>query len=276
MFDIVCSIVIYKSERIQLLSAIKSFLNTSLNVKLLLIDNSPTDTLKDVVIDERCEYFHNPGNPGYGTSHNVGVKRSAHLAKYYLVLNPDVYFRRCVIEELFFFMEKNSTVGLLMPKVLYPNGEVQYLAKLLPNPWYFISRRLIPFGRLSQWITEKYELRYTGYNTIMEAPYLSGCFMFFRSKVVAEINGFDENIFMHMEDLDISRRSLETGYKNVYYPNQFIYHDHIFKHMYSYSNLKMYLTSALYYFNKWGWFFDKDRCEINKRTILNWDKSTFE
>ena len=45
MYDIVCSIVIYKNERKMLLDAIRSFLDTDLKVKLMLIDNSPTDDL---------------------------------------------------------------------------------------------------------------------------------------------------------------------------------------------------------------------------------------
>jgi hypothetical protein len=36
-------------------------------------------------------------------------------------------------------------------------------------------------------------------------------------------------------------------------------------------NLKMYFNSAFYYFNKWGWFIDKKRKEINK-AILNQNK----
>ena len=73
-------------------------------------------------------------------------------------------------------MEKNPDVGLVMPKVLYPNGEIQYLCKLLPTPIDLFGRRFLNFGPFKNYIekrNENCELRFTGYNKIMEIPYLS-------------------------------------------------------------------------------------------------------
>lgn len=267
MYDVVCSLVIYKNERSQLLNAIHSFLNTSLKVKLILIDNSPTDLLKDLIYDDRCEYIHNPSNPGYGTSHNIGINNYINFSNYHLILNPDIYYDEGVVEELFDFMNKNIDVGLVMPKVLYPDGKIQYLAKLLPSPFTFFIRRFMPFKKIKRKISDTFELRFSDYNIIMEVPYLSGCFMFFRTNALKKVGGFDENIFMHMEDLDISRRTHEAGFKTIFYPFKFVYHDHIFKSFFTFGNLKMYFTSAFYYFNKWGWIFDSNRSKINKKII---------
>ena len=51
MFDVVCSLVIFKNKRSQLLDAINSFLNTELNIRLILIDNSPSNDLFDLIKD---------------------------------------------------------------------------------------------------------------------------------------------------------------------------------------------------------------------------------
>jgi GT2 family glycosyltransferase len=51
------------------------FLNTDLTVRLVPIDNSPTDDLKDVISDSRAEYIHNPSNPGYGSTHNIAIRQ---------------------------------------------------------------------------------------------------------------------------------------------------------------------------------------------------------
>lgn len=267
MYDIVCGLVIYKNERKQLLDAIESFLNTKLNIKLVLIDNSPFDNLKDIKIDGRVEYIHNPSNPGYGAAHNIAINKYSDKTKYHLILNPDIYFFEGVLEDIISFMDKNEMVGLLMPKVLYPDGEIQYLAKLIPSPFVFFARRFLPFALLKKKILNKFELRFSGYNLIMETPYLSGCFMVFSNKALKSIKGFDENIFMHMEDLDITRRCYDAGFKTVFYPNQLVYHDHIYKTFLTLNNLKMYFSSAFYYFNKWGWLIDKKRSRINKLTI---------
>lgn len=267
MYDIVCSLVIYNNNKFQVLEAIKSFLNTELNIKLFLIDNSPTDILKDLKIDKRVEYLHNPSNPGYGSSHNIAIKKYCDKTKFHLILNPDIYYDRGVVEGIIEFMNYNDAIGLVMPKILYPNGQIQHLAKLIPNPYIFFVRRFVPIPSLQKKISDKFELRFSGYNNIMEAPYLSGCFMLFRTEVLKEIGGFDENIFMHMEDLDICRRCNEKGFKTIFYPKQFVYHDHLFKSFMTFSNLKMYFKSAFYYFNKWGWIFDRRRDEININVI---------
>lgn len=269
MYDIVCSLVIYKNDRKQLLDAIESFINTYLKVRLVLIDNSPTDDLKDIISDSRAEYIHNPSNPGYGSTHNIAIRKYSDKTKYHLILNPDIYYSKGVIEDIIRFMDNDINIGLVMPKVLYPDGEIQYLAKLIPSPFVFFARRFLPYGNLKKQISEKFELRFSGYDTIMEVPYLSGCFMVFRTEALKKINGFDENIFMHMEDLDITRRCQDAGYKTMFYPNQVVYHDHLFKSFLTIANLKMYFTSAFYYFNKWGWFLDKKRSLINKQTIVN-------
>lgn len=269
MYDIVCSLVIYKNERKQLVDAIESFLNTSLKVRLVLIDNSPNNNLSNIKIDSRIEYIHNPSNPGYGSTHNIAIRKYLNQTKYHLVLNPDIYYPPGVLEEILNYMDRNENIGLLMPKILYPDGRTQYLAKLLPTPFVFFARRFLPIKNLKKKISEKFELRFSGYDTIMEAPYLSGCFMVFSIKALNKINGFDENIFMHMEDLDITRRCQEAGFKTIFYPNQVVYHDHLYKSFLTVANLKMYFTSAFYYFNKWGWFFDRKRSLINKQTIEN-------
>jgi len=267
MYDIVCSLVIYKNDRNQLLDAINSFLNTDLNVRLVLIDNSPTDELKDLISDSRAEYTHNPSNPGYGSTHNIAIRKYSDKTKYHLILNPDIYYTRGVLEDIICFMDADEKIGLVMPKVLYPDGQIQYLAKLIPSPFVFFARRFLPFANLKGKISDKFELRFSRYNTIMEVPYLSGCFMVFRTDVLAFINGFDENIFMHLEDLDITRRCNDAGFKSLFYPNQIVYHDHLFKSFMTFANLKMYFSSSYYYFNKWGWIFDKKRVLVNKETI---------
>lgn len=267
MYDIVCSLVIYKNDRKQLLDAINSFLNSDLNIRLILIDNSPSEDLKNIKVDDRVEYLHNPENPGYGTSHNIGIRQFSEVSKYHLILNPDIYYSSGVLEDIIAYMNNHEDVGLLMPKILYPDGSIQYLAKLIPSPFVFFARRFLPFKGLKKKISDKFELRFSGYNEIMEVPYLSGCFMVFRNDALKSINGFDENIFMHMEDLDITRRCQGAGFKTIFYPNQVVYHDHLYKSFMTVANLKMYFTSAFYYFNKWGWVFDRLRRDINTKTI---------
>jgi len=265
------SIVLYHDEKEKVKKTIRSFLNTNLAAKLYLIDNSSNDNLKELKnIYERIEYIFNNANLGYGKAHNIAIRKSIdENIKYHLVLNPDIYFEEGVLEELYDFMEKNPDVGLVMPKVLYPDGKIQYLCKLLPTPFDLFGRRFLNKGPLKKYIEKRneiYELRFTGYNKIMEVPYLSGCFMFIRTEMLKKVGLFDERFFMYLEDTDLSRRIHRVA-KTIYYPYVHIYHEH---QKGSYKNLKLlkiHIESAIKYFNKWGWFNDPERETINKKTL---------
>lgn len=266
MIDIVGSIVCYNSEPNQLKKAIDSFLNTENHVKLVLVDNSPTDELRNISNDSRVEYIFNPSNPGFGAAHNIAINKYNALSRYHLVLNPDVYFENGVLEKLFDYMNQNIEVGHVMPKVLYPDGRIQYLCKLLPSPMDLIFRRFIPFKAIKKKNNELYELRFTEYRKIMEVPYLSGCFMFLRSEVINVIGGFDERYFMYPEDVDLTRR-INEKFKTIFYPNVHIYHEYGKGSYRSIRLLWIHITSMIKYFNKWGWIMDEKRERTNKRIL---------
>lgn len=268
--DISASIVLYKNEKTLLKKAINSFLNTNLEVRLYLLDNSPNDSLRSLEkLDSRITYIFNKGNLGYGSAHNIAIRDSIEEdIPYHLVLNPDIYFEEGVIEELFEYMNKNSDIGNIMPKVLYPDDKFQPLCKLLPTPTIWLGRFIathiyLPFFDK---LNNQFEMKFANFDEIMEVPYLSGCFMFLRTEALKKSGLFDENIFLHTEDTDLSRRIFEVA-KNIYYPNVFIYHEHNKEAYRSKKVLLMQIKSIIYYFNKWGWFFDKKREIINKEII---------
>ncbi|WP_202923420.1 glycosyltransferase [Pontibacter pudoricolor] len=146
-YSITASIVAYNNNRQVLLEAITSFLNTTLPVQLYLVDNSPTDVLRLLCVDERLVYIFNNKNIGFGAGHNIAMREALNKAPYHLVLNPDVYFEPGNLEKIYEFMNQHTDVGLLMPKILYPDGELQYLCKLLPTPLQFFERRFMKWNK---------------------------------------------------------------------------------------------------------------------------------
>jgi hypothetical protein len=265
MRQINASIVLYHNKKEQVLRAIRSVLNTDLNVRLYLVDNSSNDVLKELAqLDSRITYIFNNANLGYGKAHNIAIRISIEdHVPYHLVLNPDVYFERGVLEELYAYMEHNKDIGNIMPQVRYPDGEIQYLCKLLPTPVDLIFRRFMPFKKWQEKRNEKYELRWTGYDKIMNVPYLSGCFMFLRTNVLQDIGMFDEQYFMYPEDLDLTRR-IYNRYRNIFYPKVTIIHEHEKASFKNFKMMKIHILNMIKYFNKWGWIFDKEREKVNK------------
>ncbi|WP_228412530.1 MULTISPECIES: glycosyltransferase family 2 protein [unclassified Chryseobacterium] len=249
-------IVLYQNNKEILKKAIDSFLSTELDIMLYLVDNSPTDALKSLVGDQRIEYIFNNANLGFGKAHNIGIERSlAHNADYHLVLNPDIYFEKTEIPKMISFMEENEKVGHLMPKIKYPDNSIQYLCKRNPTPFDLFARRFMPKGiqKLFKGRMDKYEYRDHNYNEIMyDVPYFSGCFMLFRNSILKKVGGFDERIFMYIEDADITRRFLQVS-NTVYFPEAEVYH-HYGKGSYKNFKLMLYnLHGAYIYFKKWGW-----------------------
>jgi len=265
------SLVLYNNDIKYILNVIKNVIASSFVNKFYLIDNS-NDTKFSLLAkyDKRIEYIFNNANLGYGKAHNIAIRKSIEQnIEYHLVLNPDIYFVPNIIEKLIKFMNKNRDVGLIMPKVIYPDGQMQYLCKLLPTPFDLLGRRFFSNTPLKKYIDKRnniYELRFSGYNKIMNIPYLSGCFMFFRTEALKDVGLFDERFFMYPEDIDITRR-IHRKYKTIYYPEVSIIHDHAAE---SYKNLKMlkiHMINICKYFNKWGWFFDKERKQINNEVL---------
>jgi GT2 family glycosyltransferase len=258
-YDVVGSIVAYKSDPTELEQAIRSFMNTPLRVKMLVVDNSPSQALGPMCRDLGSEYLFTSGNCGFGAGHNIALKQPS-VSQYHLVLNPDVRFEPNVLVELVDFLALNESVGLVMPRVQYPDGSAQNLCKRLPDPLDMLSRRTFP-RTLKRWCHTRmslFELSDFNTNMVLSVPYLSGCFMLLRKKCLLECGLFDERFFLYFEDVDLTRR-IHERYETVYYPYAKITHRH---DRGSYKSLRLLfygIQSAVRYFNKWGWVWDEQR-----------------
>ncbi|MFO0450561.1 MAG: glycosyltransferase family 2 protein [Pseudomonadota bacterium] len=266
------SIVAYKNDPKILAQTIQSYLLAAPNSKLYIIDNSPSSELQNLLADPRIDYIHNSKNVGFGAAHNFCIKQILNSSKYHLVLNPDVYFEESVISKVVELMENDDAIGLVLPKVFYPDGRQQFQCKLLPSPTTMFVRWFLRFvPRLVEKINHNYEMRFSGYNTTMNVPFLGGCFMFLRVDVLKKVGLFDERFFLYTEDTDLSRR-IHRHYKTIFFPEVSIYH--YYSHR-QYKNLYftvLNIFSAIKYFNKWGWLNDKERESMNAMAIAQGSK----
>ncbi|MEP6513887.1 MAG: glycosyltransferase [Parafilimonas sp.] len=266
MHQLTCSIVLYKTNEDDLRQTLNSVLQTNLGIKLYLIDNSPFDELKKLCCDNSIEYIFNNNNLGFGKAHNISLQKIINNSKYHLILNPDIKFSKGVLEDIYHFMEAHQEVGQLMPKVYYEDGNIQTLCHLLPRPIDLIARRFFENNEWAKKLNDKYELKNFNYNECINIPNLSGCFMFLRAQALKKMGVFDERFFMYMEDVDLTRR-IHRFYKTLFYPFAAITHGYE-KESYSNSRLlKHHIISAVKYFNKWGWLFDKERDRINDNIL---------
>lgn len=189
--------VTYKTETKELDSFIKSFVkynDLKSEANLIIVDNSPSEYqeirklvfnfYKDTVI-----YIQNPSNPGFGASNNRGFLYQD--ADYVLFINNDVEFTEPVFQKIIREMETDNSIGCIG---IHQTGGA---------PSFFV-KMTAPKGCQ----TKKFDERF---------HFISGAFMFFRSDVFKRIGMFDENIFMYLEEFDVSERILCAGYKTIYY-----------------------------------------------------------
>lgn len=261
------SIVIYNADLAELSKAIDSIFQTRLKIKLFLIDNSANDKLRIFEKDARIIYIHNPSNPGFGAAHNIAIMKSLELgSKFHFVVNPDVFFGEDVIKPMVEYMQSDSSIGMLMPQILNLDGSVQNLPKLLPSPYSVLMRKLKKPNKVYNNFINNYELRFVNKDRIYNAPILSGCFTLLNLDAIKEIGMYDDAFFMYFEDWDLSRR-MHQKYKTVYFPKVSVYHGYESGANKNSKLFKIFLNSASTYFNKWGWFFDRDRKKMNTKTL---------
>jgi len=245
------TIVLYKESKVDLSKTIDSFLSTPISKKLFLIDNSPTDVLKNEFKHLDVEYIFIGENIGFGAGHNRIIDRIKNLSTYHVILNPDVSFEPSVIPNLIKNIEKDKKLALISPKVLFPNGDHQFTSRRYPSFFELIIRNISFLKYIFPSIIKKGEYRDKDLSQPFYPEFLHGCFQLYKTACFIQLNGFDERYFLYMEDLDICKKIDVLGKKKMYYPNEEIVH--ILKKDSS-KNLKLFLIhlrSSIKYFKKW-------------------------
>jgi GT2 family glycosyltransferase len=271
--SIKASIVLYNTNHGQLRRIIDDLFSARPEIYLYLIDNSPKDELRGVADhNSRIEYIHNPSNPGFGAAHNVAIDKAiSNGGKFHFIVNPDTYFEGDVLTPMIQFMEKDRSIGMMMPEILNPDGSIQNLPKLLPNPFSIILRKIKSPQMVYERFINKYELRFVPRRQIYNVPILSGCFTLLNLDAIKEIGKYDDKYFMYFEDWDLSRR-MHVRYKTLYFPKVSVYHEYDSGANKSLKLFKIFLLSTLTYFNKWGWIIDPQRRQLNKQVLSQFNR----
>jgi len=208
-------------------------INSILNNKLIdslfeviVVDNDSTDDspnyLKKVFNKyKNVKIIKNSQNIGFGNANNIGFQESK--GDFLIFLNSDTLVSDTNFNDLLkqFTLEEN--IGFLSSLVLNSNNTIQSIGydrpglktdfKINALYWNFNFMKSI---RLSKY--RKVGLRKVGW--------VSGCFMICNKYDFLKLEGFDPNIFMYAEDLDICLRMEKIGKNNYVYDETSIYHLH--------------------------------------------------
>ena len=184
--------VLYNNPEYEIRQLVETLNNSSITIReLILIDNSKDRRLEEVIQSirspYRIRYLKSNRNIGFGRGVNIGISEAQ--TDLVLVINPDTKVERDCIEHL--------------AKVLLSKEEIA-LAEAMQVPYEH----------------PKF------YNPVTLQPvWASGCCFMVKRKAFLSVGGFDENIFLYAEDVDLSWRLKAKGYELKYVPRAKVWHD---------------------------------------------------
>jgi N-acetylglucosaminyl-diphospho-decaprenol L-rhamnosyltransferase len=208
-----CSVVIvsYKTGSV-LIDCLESVLaQTDVN-QLILVDNGNSRSMVQEInaladLDPRVEIITGHGNVGFSKGCNIGARRAR--GRYLLLLNPDSILGEDVLGEALDVFDEFPEAALITVRLENPDGSEQRGGRRnLMTPWtclveQFRLDRLAPnhphFKRLNLNENEPF-------TEITRVQCISGAFMLMPKTTFDDLEGMDEDYFLHVEDVDFCMR----------------------------------------------------------------------
>ncbi|MDR0972018.1 MAG: glycosyltransferase family 2 protein [Bacteroidales bacterium] len=197
-----------------------------ISYEIFVVDNASVDNSINMLKEKfpTINLIANRENVGFAKANNQAILLSQ--GEYILLLNPDTLVEEDTFTKCISFMEKTPDAGALGVKMIDGSGKYLKESKRgFPSP-------MVSFYKLSGLIklfphSKKYAQYYLGHlseDEINQVDVLAGAYMFIRKEVLDKIGLLDEDFFMYGEDIDLSYRITQSGYKNYYFPKARIIH----------------------------------------------------
>jgi len=213
--------------------------NLTLDFVESVIQQTPSNILYEIIIVDNCSKIEDYKqlkkllanhvnhvkivrsniNTGFGGGNMLGTQYAS--GNYLAYINNDILFTEDCLSSLKSFMETNPKVGVVTPQQLNRNKKPTSCFD------YFHGIRKELLGRWAVEITSKRIKREAKlYKDTVTADFIQGCFLFFDAQKFAEIGGFDTNLFLYYEEMDICYRLKQQGYTSCLYPKTSFIHLH--------------------------------------------------
>ncbi len=201
-----------------------------------------------------AKIIRNKSNLGFARANNLGLKSA--VGEYILFLNPDTEILKGSLEKMLEFLAINPDVGVLGPKLVYPDGSLQLSCRRFYTLRAILMRRVIFLSRLFNRKILVEHLMLDSSESIKDADWLIAACIMFPKRVLEKLGGFDEKYRLYFEDVDLCYRIKKEGLRVVYYPESKIIHHHRRDSAKGLSRKTIWhILSAVRFFRKYGWSF---------------------
>lgn len=195
-------------------------------VDVVVVDNGSSDGSADMI---RSKYPHVTlkaleKNVGYPKGNNIAMREAQ--TPYMLLLNSDSYVRVHTLADSLMYMQRHPGCDILSARLLYLDGSFQSFGGYLPTPfrtirWAF-GFESIPFFK--RFMHPIYQRKQSFYRKERLMDWATTGFFLLRKKVYDLTQGFDESLFLYMEDVEWCRRIKDKNLKICYSPDIDIVH----------------------------------------------------
>ena len=197
-----------------------------IDTEIFVVDNNSVDGSNEMVksLFPSVKLIANTENVGFSTANNQAIRQST--GDYVLLLNPDTVVPENCFSKLLTFADSKPDLGGCGVHMV--DGQGKYLSESkrgLPTPEVALYK-MIGLNKVFPKSKKfgKYHLGYLPEYENNEIDVLSGAFMLMRKKALDEVGLLDETFFMYGEDIDLSYRITQGGWKNYYFADTSIIH----------------------------------------------------
>jgi hypothetical protein len=194
--------------------------------EIVVVDNDSRDGTPDLVRERfpAVSLIRNGANLGYARAVNQGI--AATTGRHVLVLNPDCEMKPGALASLARFLDGAPKAAIAAPRILNPDGTLEFSARSFPGPLTFLFNRYSLLTRLFPHnpFSRGYLLTDWDHASVREVDWVSGACMLVRREAIATVGGMDEAFFMFNEDVDWCRRMKLAGHAVCYVPDAVVVH----------------------------------------------------
>jgi GT2 family glycosyltransferase len=197
-----------------------------LTAETVVVDNDSRDGAPGLLAQRfpAVQVIANPTNVGYARAVNRGIRTTR--GEFVLVMNPDCEVRPGAFAALADYLRAHPRTAVAGPKILNPDGSLEYSARAFPDHLTFLFNRYSLLTRLfpNNPFSRRYMLTDWDHASAREVDWVSGACLLVRREAIDRVGPMDEAFFLFNEDVDWCRRMRNAGWAVAYVPEAVVVH----------------------------------------------------